>query len=237
MLTRRECRLIKEMQAQDAELGLDTAEPPPPLPTTKEEDDLQAQLDIDLATLSVHSSDSEQGEEDLLPTKKSKKDKKKSRKVLSSLPVSDEEDIEDVEEEEEEEVIGMVESKKKGKKGKGKKKALPPTGLELEVPEGFDRATLGRAESDNEGEDFVRGKKGKKGRRAKGLKNGTATPASEVAKDDVVEEVGAGAANDQAKEEEVEADEMSKKDKRRLKNAVKKDGAAAVIVRSFSTRS
>ncbi|GAA5902215.1 Jjj1p [Sporobolomyces salmoneus] len=220
-------RLIKEMQAEDEALGLDSTEPPPPLFTTppiasssrSPSPTPSAQLDIDLADLSLDEEDT--------PAPKSKKNKKKKKNVLSSVPVSDDEefDVEDETAGEQAEVEPeelATQRKNQRKKGKGKK-ALPSTGLDIDQVDddvGGEMRTPGPESLEGEDDIFGGGggKRGKKGKRraAAGNKSGSATPAT-------LETVQP---EDQADSAPIEEEEMSKKDKRRAREAAKKEAAS-----------
>ncbi|GAA6006648.1 hypothetical protein JCM11491_003131 [Sporobolomyces phaffii] len=234
-------RLIKEMQEEDELLGLDTAEPPPPIhdpvasTSRSPSPTLSAQLDVDLSTLSVADQD-----DDWVPpplSSKKKKDKKKSRKVLSSVPVSDDDDLLDdetstrglgeAEDEDEFDGGGVASMKKNRKKGKARGKKAVPLDLEVDREDDVEHKTLAGLESkrlDSGDEDLATGggKRGKKGKR-RGVTNtsGASTP-STILRDGAEPQAEGGGAGAADPEEGILEAEMSKKDKRRAKEAAKK---------------
>ncbi|GAA5872966.1 hypothetical protein JCM1840_007284 [Sporobolomyces johnsonii] len=220
-------RLIREMQLEDAALGLggtstapppDLDEPAPTASTSRSPSPTPsdaARLADDLGSFSVSVS---------VPA------------PAASVGASDDEDLASS--------LGIARKGRQRKnKGKGKK-AFPPTGLDvdadddLEVDEsdvlglGLGLGLGAKAEEDTDS-DWARngrgGKKGKKGRRAKGPKGAAGSASAPAVVEGIeqgekVEETEAG-----AKEEEQGGDEpeMSKKDKRRAKKAAAKVGGGA----------
>ncbi|GAA6059680.1 hypothetical protein JCM10212_000067 [Sporobolomyces blumeae] len=248
-------RLVREMQAEDALLGLDETEPPAPLASTSRpaspsldpsSDPVElakqlADFDVD-AGEDLGSDDDEEDELASMQNVKRSKKAKKSKKVMSSVPVSDDDerlgqDDDDLE------APGMV--KKGRKKAKGKK-GVNPFGLDVTEDDSAigtfgkeSNTMLASLDSDDEGGGGSgrRGKKGKKGKRAGAKGTGwTSTPTTpNVERATAVEEGESVQAVEgrQAKGstpiedglEERDEAEMSKKDKRRAKEAAKKAAA------------
>ncbi|GAA5882962.1 hypothetical protein JCM16303_006762 [Sporobolomyces ruberrimus] len=232
-------RLVKEMRDEDEKLGLGATQPSPSLPLGNGvSPSLSAQDDIDLATLDIGDEEEEEEEEEQGgKRKKDKKKNKKSKKVLSSLPVSDEEELED-----EVDALGgelgedgvaddglggtTTGSKKNrkggGAKGKKGKKALPPTGLDEDEPEETTVPKILDSDDDDERAGGG-GKRGKKGKR-RANKSGTATPSTLPETESQTDSV-------QGRDQEGTLEsEMSKKDKRRAKEAAKKAKASGTEV-------
>ncbi|CEQ41057.1 SPOSA6832_02728 [Sporobolomyces salmonicolor] len=196
-------RLIKEMQLEDAALGLGgTSTVPPELddhaptastsrsPSPSPSD--AARLADQLGGFSVSDPDAKK-----TPAEPADAADRASR-------ASDDENLAS---------LGIARKGRKKTKGKGKK-AFPPTGLDDDSDS--DWAKGGRG-----------GKKGKKGRRAKGVKGPASTSPAvfeppEQEQGENVEETDAGAKEEEQGEDERE---VSKKDKRRAKEAAKKAAA------------
>ncbi|BGP20624.1 hypothetical protein JCM10213_007160 [Rhodosporidiobolus nylandii] len=246
-------RLIREMQLEDAELGLggDSAQPEPPTastsrsaspaPSSAASASEAAALAESLAGFSVSAAppaaedDEEEGEP--LRTKQGKKARRKAAAIVVSEP----------EEEFDALASGMAAKGRKKKKGKGKR-GFPssPSGLDLDDLE-EDGAEPGLpalgAALDSSDDDWRAGggkgaKKGKKGRRAKGAaggagvapdkaESGAATPAGLPASAAAEEADGVEGqpARPPITAEEEEDGMMSKKDKRRAKEAAKREKA------------
>ena len=224
-------RLIKEMQAEDEELGLgaatsaaatpriaSTSRSPSPAPSAADAHDTDAQLAASLnagldgldgaaASSSDHSA-TESEEEEVVRPKKGKKGKavKRNQPPPGAVFESDQEEA-------------ALAARRKGKRGG---RGAGPTPLDVLVVDG-----------EEEGEEDLGGmvSKGKKGRRAKGkgsvkgtpAGSGVATPMPPAEGEDGGEQAEGGAVADEAIPAVAE---MSKKEKRRAKEAAKKLAAA-----------
>ncbi|BGP35779.1 hypothetical protein JCM10296v2_007631 [Rhodotorula toruloides] len=238
-------RLIREMQLEDAELGLNgtapasdldepaspvasssrSSSPSPPPPAT--EADATALADS-LASFSVANND----DEDDLPVSSSKKSKKKRRgKKPTPFEPDSPSDSEDLS------ALGIARGRKK-RKGKARQ-GFPPTGLEPDDDDEEAEELKGEVKLDSSDEEWRKGggkgrkKGGKKGRSGVGsAKNGTASPAPPTPAPAASEEAGAeatGAVEPEKADDEEDDRATSKKDKRRAKETAKKGGGKGTV--------
>lgn len=235
------------MQLEDEELGLGdaTSDPEQPLASTSRSpspspsatsEQRASDLAKDLAGFKVTSTnpvdaqeqENEEDEEEELSQQGKKKKGGKRRKAqptFEALPTDDEAPEDDFAH------LGMA---KKGRKGKGKGRSGAATPLEVDEPTTEPVAAV-------EEEEALPASGGKKSRRAKGKgkASGTATPLSVGEEDDAslaTPKLAEGDGEEGTKStktdaraavvEGIDESEMSKKDRRRLKEAARKAGAA-----------
>ncbi|GJN94171.1 hypothetical protein Rhopal_007245-T1 [Rhodotorula paludigena] len=241
-------RLIREMQLEDAELGLDTTAAAPSAHDA-------AQLADSLADFSVTTPASDEGDdgEEGEQQQQSKADKKARRKQQKKKARMGIPGLDDDDEDDEEPVTtpasgattpafdkgGEFDTPTTARRGKKQKKARrgAPVALDAEEADGDDPAAelappVG-AVLDSSDEDWRsaprggRGAKKKGGRRGAGAAaSGTATPAPAPAEDPAKAPEPAAGQDPPPEGAGEEEQELSKKDKRRAKEAAKKAAAA-----------
>ncbi|BGP03892.1 J protein JJJ1 [Rhodotorula toruloides] len=253
-------RLIREMQFEDAELGLngtapasDIDEPASPIASSSRSASPStpppasaadaAALANSLASFSLPDGDDE---DNSLPSSTKKSKKKQRGKKPSPLAPDSPSETEDLA------ALGIAQGRKK-RKGKARQ-GFPPTGLDLDEEE-LDEEELeglkGEVKLDSSDEEWRKGGKGrkkggKKGRSGVGsAKSGTASPAPPTPappSDELGGELGVA---EPEKEQEEDEGATSKKDKRRAKETAKKGGGKGtaddircnVCSESFASRS